>query len=74
MRKRLKPVRDYGSKKKIVEQGAIIKKGKVVLEMGNGIDMPVPRNFLHVMPGTLGCDLGAGLFKKKSDISGKDKL
>ncbi|MCK5163158.1 MAG: radical SAM protein [Desulfobacula sp.] len=32
MRKRLKPVRDYGSKKKIVEQGAIIKKGKGLIK------------------------------------------
>ena len=43
----------------------VIKTGKVVLEMGNGIDLPVPRNFLHVKPGTLGSKLGAGLFKKK---------
>ncbi len=24
----------------------------------------MPRNYLHVVPGTLGSDLGAGLFKK----------
>jgi len=42
----------------------VIKTGKVVLEMGNGIDLPVPRNFLHPVPGTLGSGLGAGLFTK----------
>ncbi len=42
----------------------VIKTGKVVLEMGNGIDLPVPRNFLHPVPGTFGSNLGAGLFKK----------
>ena len=45
----------------------VIKTGKIVLEMGNGIDLPVPRNFLHPLPGTLGSDLGAGLFKKKQN-------
>jgi hypothetical protein len=43
----------------------VIKTGKIVLEMGNGIDLPVPRNYLHPVPGTLGSNLGAGLFKKK---------
>jgi hypothetical protein len=29
------------------------------------IDLPVPRDFLHPVSGTLGSDLGAGLFKSK---------
>lgn len=46
------------------DEKEVIKNGKIVLEMGNGIDVTVPRNFLHPVPGSLGCDLGAGLFKK----------
>jgi len=45
----------------------VIKTGRVVLEMGNGIDLPVPRNFLHPVPGTFGSDLGVGLFKNKQN-------
>ena len=48
----------------VYEEKDVIKTGKVVLEMGNGIDLPVPRDFLHVVPGTLGSELGAGLFRK----------
>jgi len=48
----------------VYEEKDVIKTGKVVLEMGDGIDLAVPRNYLHVVPGTLGSDLGAGLFKK----------
>ncbi len=44
------------------EEKNIIKEGKVILEKGNGIDIDVPRTFLHVVPGTLGSKLGAGLF------------
>jgi len=43
----------------------IVKTGEVTLEMGDGIDLPpLPRNYLHVQPNTLGSELGAGLFKK----------
>jgi len=48
----------------VYEEKDVIKTGKVVLEMGNGIDVTVPRKFLHPVPGTLGSDLGAGLFTK----------
>jgi hypothetical protein len=54
----------------------VIRTGKIVLEMGNGIDLPVPRNFLHPVPGTLGSDLGAGLFERKrekTDFSKREK-
>ena len=37
----------------------IVKKGKVVLESDKNA-----RNYLHVVPGTLGGNLGSGLFKK----------
>ncbi len=41
------------------EERAIIKEGEVILEKGKKV-----RNYLHVVPGTIGSDLGAGLFKK----------
>ncbi len=37
----------------------VIKEGEVVLEKDKG-----SRHYLHPVPGTLGYDLGAGLFKK----------
>ncbi len=47
----------------------IIKQGQVILEKGevgpSELSKGMPRNYLHVVPGTLGSDLGAGLFKKK---------
>jgi len=48
----------------------IKKKGKVELVKlklsGDQLSSDLPRNYLHVVPGTLGSDLGAGLFKKKN--------
>ena len=38
----------------------VIKAGMVTLEKNKSV-----RNYLHPIPGTLGSDLGAGLFKKK---------
>lgn len=49
----------------IYQEKNVIKKGKVILELGNGIDLPVPKNYLHVVPRTLGSKLGAGLFIKQ---------
>jgi len=48
----------------VYEESNVIKTGKVILETGHGIDETVPREFLHPIPGTLGSDLGAGLFEK----------
>lgn len=50
----------------VFEEKNVIKQGEVILETGKGIDLEIPNNFLHVMPGTLGNDLGAGLFILKS--------
>lgn len=47
----------------VYKEKEVVAKEKVVLKMGNGIDVAVPRNFLHPVPGTPGSDLGAGLFK-----------
>jgi hypothetical protein len=41
------------------EEKTVIKEGKVILEKDKKV-----RGYLHVVPGTLGSDLGAGLFKK----------
>lgn len=41
------------------EEKNVIKEGKIVLEKNKKA-----RNYLHVVPGTLGSELGAGLFKK----------
>ena len=41
------------------EEKNIIKEGQVVL-----VKDKTTRNYLHVVPGTLGSDIGAGLFKK----------
>lgn len=50
----------------------IIKQGKVKLheadeefDVGKSLGKDWPREYLHVVPGTLGSDLGAGLFKSK---------
>lgn len=56
--------KDFGvkadSKKLRIGQGATIKKeGKLEV-----VDDPTSRNYLHLKPGTLGANLGAGLFMK----------
>jgi hypothetical protein len=67
---------EYTQKEKYIQTGPeityeeknIIKDGKVVLEKGQMIKdetLEIPRNYLHPVPGTLGSNLGAGLFKKK---------
>jgi L-ascorbate metabolism protein UlaG (beta-lactamase superfamily) len=50
----------------------VIKEGKVVLVKNQlGIDeaLEIPRTYLHPLPGTLGSDLGAGLFKKLRHVN-----
>ncbi len=46
----------------VFEEDNVVKEGNILLELGNGIDIAVPRNYLHVAHGTLGSELGAGLF------------
>ncbi len=41
----------------------VIKEGNISLRMINNILEPCPIDQLHIIPGTLGYDLGAGLFK-----------
>jgi hypothetical protein len=43
----------------------ITKEGEISLRMmSDNVDAALPTDYLHVMPNTLGADLGAGLFKK----------
>jgi hypothetical protein len=49
------------------ERQNIIETGEIVLEKGQmhkDETLEIPRNYLHPVPGTLGSELGAGLFKK----------
>lgn len=59
------------------EENNIIKKGKVTLQKDeispSMLTTDMPKNYLHIVPGTLGSDLCAGLFKsenckKKADV------
>jgi hypothetical protein len=43
----------------------VIKEGNISLKMINTIFEPWPIDHLHVIPNTLGCNIGAGLFKHK---------
>jgi hypothetical protein len=43
----------------------VIKEGNISLRMINTIWEPLPIDHLHIMPGTLGYNLGAGLFKHR---------
>ncbi len=59
------------------EEKNVIKDGKVVLEKGHmrrNEALEIPRNYLHPLPGTLGSNLGAGFFKKRPNILGKDTV
>ena len=43
----------------------VIKEGEIALRMINAVWEPVPKDHLHIIPGTLGYNLGPGLFKNK---------
>jgi hypothetical protein len=43
----------------------VIKEGQISLRMINSIWEPYPKNHLHIIPESLGYDIGAGLFKNK---------
>lgn len=49
-----------------IDENNIIKEGKISLRMiDKNIDAPLPIDYLHVIPGTPGYDMGAGLFKSR---------
>jgi hypothetical protein len=43
----------------------VTKSGEISLRVIDDIDKPLPIDYLHIIPGTLGYDLGAGLFKNR---------
>jgi hypothetical protein len=46
-----------------VNEKNVIKEGNISLRMIEEIDKPLPLDYLHVIPGSLGYEIGAGLFK-----------
>ena len=48
-----------------VEEHNVIKEGTIVLRPKDDVThYPLPKDYLHIMPNTLGHDMGAGLFKQ----------
>lgn len=43
----------------------LIKEGDITIRMINNIWEPYPKDHLHIIPGTVGYNLGAGLFKNR---------
>ena len=49
-----------------IKENNVTKKGEVSLRfIENNVDQPLPIDYLHILPGSLGYDLGAGLFKHR---------
>lgn len=49
-----------------IKEKNVIKEGQISLRLiENNVDQPLPIDYLHIIPGTLGYDIGAGLFKKR---------
>jgi hypothetical protein len=49
-----------------IKENNVTKEGQISLRlMENNVDEPLPIDYLHVIPGSLGYDIGAGLFKNK---------
>jgi hypothetical protein len=47
-----------------LDENNVIKNGKVLLrKKESNVHLPLPKDYLHIIPGTLGYDMGAGLFK-----------
>jgi hypothetical protein len=49
-----------------IKERNVIKNGEISLRLiENNVDQPLPIDYLHIIPGSLGYDMGAGLFKKR---------
>jgi hypothetical protein len=48
----------------VYNETSVVKTGELNLTKGDGIDSAIPKRFMHPEAGTLGSDLGAGLFTK----------
>jgi hypothetical protein len=44
------------------EEKNVVKEGHAILIEGRGLDAGLPKSFLHIIPRSLGSDIGAGLF------------
>jgi hypothetical protein len=50
-----------------VNENNIIKEGEIILRLpAENVDEPLPIDYLHIVPGSLGYEIGAGLFKQKN--------
>jgi hypothetical protein len=48
-----------------INENNVTKIGDISLRMVDNLDAPLPIDYLHVIPNTLGYDIGAGLFKHR---------
>jgi hypothetical protein len=48
-----------------INEKKVIKEGSISLRLIDDIDKPFPIDYLHIIPGSLGYDIGAGLFKNR---------
>jgi hypothetical protein len=49
-----------------IKETNVIKEGEISLRLiENNVDKPLPVDYLHVIPGSLGYNMGAGLFKNR---------
>jgi hypothetical protein len=46
----------------------VIKEGEISLRLIDNLDNPIPTDYLHIIPGTLGDGLEAGLFKEDAGL------
>jgi hypothetical protein len=50
-----------------VNENNVKKEGNISLQLiSANVDAPLPIDYLHIISGTLGHDIGAGLFKKRT--------
>ena len=52
-----------------INENNITKEEEISLRLIENIDNPMPIDYLHIMPDSLGYDLGAGLFKNRNHES-----
>jgi hypothetical protein len=49
-----------------IKEENVTREGEISLRfIENNVDKPLPVDYLHIIPGSLGYDLGAGLFKHR---------
>ena len=48
-----------------INENSVTKEGEISLRLIDEIDKPIPIDYLHIITGSLGYDMGAGLFKNR---------